>query len=157
MTKKRRSSQFKDSSQVIDIEEARQKRQEKRGRLQKQARASHQALQKRPVRPSIKQTKRRRTIIYAAIIVSIIAVVGISIYNIVSLKQEQKSVISQQDELKFHKTELEQELKNLDNPDYIEEQARAQLRLVLPGEKIYVFPSVDDSRDTDKKETSNEN
>ena len=63
MAKKRRSSQFKDSSQVIDIEEARRKRQEKR-RRQNKRQSGGSAEEKRPVRASVKQNRRRRTFIY---------------------------------------------------------------------------------------------
>lgn len=155
MAKKRRSSQFKDSSQVIDIEEARRKRQEKRNKHNRTAKAAAGHTNK-PVRASIKHNRRRRAIIYAAIIGCIIAVVGFSVFNIVSLKQEQKDIKQQQEELKALKAEKEQELKHINDPDYIEQQARAQLRLVLPGEKIYVFPSVEKSDKNEGKETVHE-
>ena len=154
MAKRKRSKQFKDSSQVIDIEEARRKRQEQRSRQHKKGRMNQPPVSDRPVRTSIKQAKKRRSIIYAAIIFAIVAVIGVSVYNIFTLKQEQKEIIKQQQALKEQKAELEEELEQLNNPDYIKEQARTQLRLVLPGEKIYV-PSADE---TDKeKETENGN
>lgn len=152
MAKKRRSSQFKDSSQVIDIEEARKKRQEKRSRQHKRSEAMQKVVDKKPVRASIKNAKRRRSLIYAAIILAIIAVVSISIFNIVSLKQEQKEIKKQQQELKEQRAQLQEELEQLNDPDYIEEQARAQLRLVMPGEKIYVFPSLEDQEKDDTQE-----
>lgn len=159
MAKKRRSSQFKDSSQVIDIEEARRKRQEKRNRQHKRSGAVQRTAAKKPVRASIKQGKRRRGLIYTAIIVAIVAVVGMSVFNIASLKHEQKEIRKQQEELKAQREELEEELKLLNDPDYIEEQARAQLRLVMPGEKIYVFPSLENSKNpsNDKKEKAQTN
>lgn len=159
MAKKRRSSQFKDSSQVIDIEEARRKRQEKRSRQHKRMSAAQKTADKRPVRASIKQSRRRRAIVSAAIIIVIVAVIGVSIYNIVSLKKEQKEIRQQQEALIEERAELKQELKHLKNPDYIEEQARAQLRLVMPGEKIYVFPSLEkeNGKKGQKKESADEN
>ena len=90
--------------------------------------------------------------IYAAIILAIIAVVSISIFNIVSLKQEQKEIKKQQQELKEQRAQLQEELEQLNDPDYIEEQARAQLRLVMPGEKIYVFPSLEDQKKDNTQE-----
>lgn len=161
MAKKRRSSQFKDSSQVIDIEEARRKRQEKRrrqrgkqsgqrGAASKTANAA-EAAQEKPVRASVKQNKRRRMLIYTAIIAAIIAVVGMSVYNIISLKQEQKETKIQNQKLKEQKASLEKQLEKLNDPEYIEDQARTQLRLVMPGEKIYVFPSADEDEETQKE------
>ena len=154
MAKRKRSKQFKDSSQEIDIEEARRKRQEKRSRQHKKGRTNPSPVSDRPVRASIKQAKKRRSIISAAIIFAIVAVIGVSVYNIVTLKQEQKEILKQQQELKEQKAELEEELNQLSNPDYIKEQARTQLRLVLPGEKIYV-PSADETEQ--EKETKDEN
>lgn len=151
MAKRKRSKQFKDTSQVIDIEEARRKRQEKRSRQHKKGRLNQRPASERPVRASVKQARKRRSIIYAAIIFAIVAVIGVSVYNIVTLKQEQKELIRQQQELKEQKAELKEELEQLSNPAYIEEQARTQLRLVLPGEDIYV-PSASDK----KKESGNE-
>lgn len=159
MAKKRRSSQFKDSSQVIDIDEARRKRQEKRKRQQKLV-ASTRAAEKKLTRPGVKQSKRRRGIIYTAIIAVIIAVVGLSAFNIISLKKEQIEVGQKQQELEDIKAEKEEKLRHLNDPDYIEEQARTQLRLVLPGETIYVFPSLEDqdkAKDKAEKQAAADN
>ncbi len=145
MAKKRRSRQFKDSSQVIDIEEARQKRQAKRKKQQRMANLLPKTVSDGDGRTSIKRNKRKRTLIYAAIILAIIAVISASVYNIVSLKQEQKALKEEQADLLSTKEEREKELKHINDPDYIEEQARTQLRLVQPGEKIYVFPSLSES------------
>lgn len=158
MAKKRRSSQFKDSSQVIDIEEARRKRQEKRRRQRSKqsgqsgaANKAAEAAREKPVRASVKQNKRRRMLIYTAIIAAIIAVVGMSVYNIISLKQEQKDTKIQNQKLKEQKASLEKQLEKLNDPEYIEDQARTQLRLVMPGEKIYVFPLADEDEETQKE------
>lgn len=155
MAKKRRSSQFKDSSQVIDIDEARRKRQEKRKRQQKLT-AGARAAEQKLTRPGVKQSRRRRGIIYTAIMAVIIAVVGLSAFNIVSLKKEQMEMKQKQQELTDIKAEKEEKLRHLNDPDYIEEQARTRLRLVLPGEQIYVFPSLE-NQDEAEKETDGSN
>lgn len=157
MAKKRRSSQFKDSSQVIDIEEARRKRQAKRKKQQKIANLAPKAPANGSGRTSIKRNKRKRSLIYAAIILAIIAVVSVSIYQIISLKQEQKGVESEQSELRSTKEAREKELEHINDPDYIEERGRVQLRLVRPGEKIYVFPSLSESDKALKETKEGEN
>lgn len=145
MAKKRRSSQFKDSSQVIDIEEARRKRQAKRKKQQKIANLAPKTVTNGSGRTSIKRNKRKRTLIYTAIILAIIAVVSVSIYNIISLKQEQRDRKDERSQLRSTKEAREKELEHINDPEYIEEQGRVQLRLVRPGEKIYVFPSLKES------------
>ncbi|MCI8648300.1 MAG: hypothetical protein HFE76_16245 [Firmicutes bacterium] len=162
MAKKRRSSQFKDSSQVIDIDDARKKRLEKRRRSQKKL-AGVRAAEQKVLRPGQKQSRRRRRIASTAIVAVIIAVVGLSVFNITSLKKEQQQIQQRQQELKDIKAEKEEKLKHINDPDYIEDQARTQLRLVMPGEKIYVFPSLEnqkkdakDTQDTTKETTGKE-
>ena len=91
MAKKRRSSQFKESSQVIDIEEARKKRQEKRQKQQRQQRLEQQQREEarnRKSRASVKAGRRKKSFVYAVIIFAIIAAVGASVLNIVSLKAD---------------------------------------------------------------------
>lgn len=161
MAKKRRSSQFKDSSQVIDIDDARRKRLEKRKRSQKKL-AGVRAAEQKLARPGARQSRKRKRIITTAIVAVIIAVVGLSVYNITALKKEQQQARERQQELKELKAEKEEKLKHLNDPDYIEDQARAQLRLVMPGEKIYVFPSLEKQKKSTKetqteKEQTDEN
>lgn len=152
MAKKRRSREFKNSSQVIDIEEARRKRQEKRKKSRGRVLAAQaaQEAQRHPQSKSAGSGKAGKTLIYLAVILIMLAIAGASVYNIASLKQEQKEVLQEQQRLKAEKNELEEELKHLEDPDYIEEQARAQLRLVMPGESIYVFPKTDRENDAAK-------
>lgn len=156
MAKKRRSSQFKDSSQVIDIDDARRKRMEKRKRSQKKL-AGVRAAEQKVMRPGQKQSRRRKRIVSTAIVAAIIAVVGLSVFNITSLKKEQRQIEQRRQELREIKAEKEEKLKHINDPDYIEDQARTQLRLVMPGEKIYVFPSLENQQKDGKetKETQN--
>lgn len=156
MAKKRRSSQFKDTSQVIDIEEARRKRQEKRNKQHKRA-GSQQEAKSRTVRAGIKAGRRRRKILYAVIILAIIAAVGMSLFNIISLKSDQKQAEEEQQRLLNEKKELEQQLEESSDPAYVEDVARELLRMINPGETIYVMPyGSDTSSDQDEKTTDKE-
>lgn len=60
--------------------------------------------------------------------------------NIVSLKREQHDVMLQQQQLEKQKEELQKALEDTDDTENIEEQARNQLRLIKPGETLYLFP-----------------
>lgn len=78
-------------------------------------------------------------------------------YNII--KKEQHDIIQQQEQLKQDKINLEKELKHINDPDNLEKQARDQLRLIKPGETLYMFPdeitkqetSVDNEEDQDEE------
>ena len=141
MAKKRRSSQFKDTSQVIDIEEARRKRQEKRQKQQRRERKREEMPEKRTVRASVKAGRRKKHITYAVIILAIIAAIGVSILNIISLKAEYREVEQQQQQLIQEKEALEQQLKDSSKDKYIEKEARQQLRMVKPGETVFIVPN----------------
>jgi cell division protein DivIC len=143
MAKKRRSSQFKDTSQVIDIEEARRKRQEKRQKQQRQQRLEQQQREEarsRKSRASVKAGRRKKSFVYAVIILAIIAAIGTSILNIVTLKADYNEAKAENDQLVQQKKELEQQIENSGEKEYIEKEARVQLRMVKPGETVYVVP-----------------
>ena len=76
----------------------------------------------------------------AVIAMLIIGLLSFSIINIISLKKEQHDMEEQKIELEKEKKQLEKELENANDLDNLEEQARDQLRLIKPGEKIYIFP-----------------
>ena len=70
--------------------------------------------------------------------------------DIVRLKAENIALKKQQAELEKQRDELKEELKNVDNQEYIREQARKQLRLLNPGEILFIF---DDEEGTDTEDS----
>ena len=54
------------------------------------------------------------------------------------LKKEQHEVLKKQEQLKEEKAKLKEDLKNINDKESIEEQAREKLKLVKPGETIYI-------------------
>ncbi|NLD11581.1 FtsB family cell division protein [Aminicella lysinilytica] len=94
------------------------------------------------------RVNKLRLVLIAVIIVLIVAM-GLSIKNVMDLRQEQAQLKQTNSSLKDRKVQLETELKNVNNLNYIEEQARIQLKLIKPGEVLYVLDD-DDSGDKDK-------
>ena len=96
----------------------------------------------------------------AIVVLVIIAVIGWAVFSIVSLKKEQHDTLKEQEELKQEKEQLEQELENINDAENLEEQARSQLRLIKPGEILYMFPeeitNSDDSDGTQGNEDSDQ-
>ncbi len=143
--KKRRSKQFKDSSTVIDIEQARQKRQEKRQQKKKTERAAaaeDAALNPRQDRrrTTLRKRKNRRRLIIACVTIGILLLLGFSAGRIFLLKHELYSAKKQKARYEEEKAQLEKELEESNDLDTLEEQARDQMRLVRPGETLYIFP-----------------
>lgn len=153
MAKKRRSSQFKDTSQVIDIEEARRKRQEKRKKQQIRSQQQEEMAQKRAaVKSRVKAGRRKKHITYAVIILAIIAAIGVSAINIISLKAEYNEALAEKEQLTEQKESMEQQLKDSTKDKYVEKEARQQLRMVKPGETVFMVPN----QDTENKATESD-
>lgn len=143
--KKRRSREFKSSSQVINIEEARRERKKKR----------KDAAEKRGKSPKTKQIvterqagkKARRRMVYFFVFLFILCIIGVSAFNIVNLKLTEARTMKEQQALLEQKDKLEKVYSQVNSPEYIEQQARQQLRMIKPGEILYVLPDKDGKKD----------
>lgn len=76
----------------------------------------------------------------------------ISVKSIFTLRAEQKELKDQNNALLLEKESLEDELKNVSDKEYIEEQARIQLKLIKPGEILYILEDNKDKEDNEKKD-----
>ena len=95
------------------------------------------------------------------VIVLILGLFSFSIFNIFSLQREQPDAEAQKRELIEEKEQLEKELEEVNDLSNVEEQARDQLRLIKPGETIFLFPdsitnSDDSSDDSDSDKSSDQ-
>ena len=93
---------------------------------------------KRRLSAMLSKPKNRRNLIISAVVLLLLA--G-SVRNIIKLELENRRLTLKNRELKETKKELQIELKNVNSKEYIEEQARKQLRLVNPDEILFVFPN----------------
>ena len=85
-----------------------------------------------------KQIKRKTVmlIVFIAVFVLLATMCG---KDIVRLKAENIALKKQQAELEKQRDALKEELKNVNDPQYIREQARKQLKLLEPGEIMFIF------------------
>ncbi len=142
MRKKRRSREFKKNSQVIDIEQARKQRLDRKAAEKKreEEKVRYAASQNTRGKMAIRRSRMRRRALIALLVVAIIGVVVFSVWSIVSLKKEQQDMRDQLEALEKEKAQLEKELSQINDPANLEEQARDQLRLIKDGEYLYIFP-----------------
>ncbi|NLA70668.1 MAG: hypothetical protein GX852_06545 [Clostridiales bacterium] len=91
------------------------------------------------------RNNRKRKWIIFAIVVFIFLFVGMSAKNIIELSLEQSKLKAQQKELTAERDELKAKLKNIDTPEYTQDEARKKLRLVLPDEILFIFKDDKDS------------
>lgn len=73
----------------------------------------------------------------------VILVFGAQVVNIVKLRQEQAELKSTNKELKQKVADMNDELKSIDDKNYIEQKARQELKMVKPGEKLYIIDNSD--------------
>ena len=69
-----------------------------------------------------------------------IVMVAMSVKNIVGLQEEEKTLLEKNAELLQLKEELLLQLDNVNSDEFIEEQARKELKLVKGNELIFYFP-----------------
>lgn len=113
-----------DDNQIIDFEEARKERKE-------------------PIRRK-KMRNLKRKFIYGGTIIVIGAVISVSVINVFSLKSENALAAQRLTLLENEKERLGEELLKVDSTEYVEQQAREQLKMIMPGEVLYVLKKGED-------------
>ena len=84
--------------------------------------------------------KRRKFLLMAvAALIIIAAVFGNRVYNILMLSKEKAEAEQRLLEINYTIGRLEDELSRIKSPEYIEQQARNQLRMIYPGERLYII------------------
>ncbi|MBO4235110.1 MAG: septum formation initiator family protein [Firmicutes bacterium] len=87
------------------------------------------------------------------VVVGLLIGIAVVVRNIIGLSIEKRELEKQQRELADKRDELTAELENVNDLDYIEEQARKLLHMIKPGEILYILNGSeqpkDESKDTD--------
>jgi len=141
-----RLREFEKNHRVLDIstaQEERKKKKEKRTVLPKEMAAETERFDESAA-ASGKKTGPKRTSLMRLIGVAVVAVfvlmVVMSIKNIFDLKEEERALLQRNEQLLQLKEELLMEMDNVNSKEYIEEQARKELKLVKGNELIFYFP-----------------
>lgn len=102
--------------------------------------------------------KRRKMLMVSAVIIIFAVLLTMCGREIVRLKAENISLKRQHAQLEEERDRLRKELENVGNKEYIKDQARKQLRLLDPGELVFIFDdgtgSADTSAETEQEETA---
>lgn len=81
----------------------------------------------------------RNIFVYLLMALIVLSIVGFSVFRIVDLKLEERQLLAQQEALIQEKEKLKEQLANVNNPEFIEQEARKQLKLIMPGETLYIL------------------
>ena len=137
---KRRQEKRRDkASQIIEIEEAQKRRQEKRAEQLKQEkvlRRREKAIEKAN-RPKMSRAKKLTLCGVLAIAFLVFIFNG---YRIIDLNLNKAVYEKEYEEKLAEKARLEKELSLVDDPEYVEQQARSRFHMIREGELLYVFP-----------------
>lgn len=87
----------------------------------------------------------RNIFVYLVMAAIVLSVVGFSVFRIIDLKMEEHQLLAQQEALLQEKEKLKEQLANVNNPEFIEEEARKQLKLIMPGETLYILKDETDA------------
>ncbi len=147
MAKKSRLHEFEKNNRVINIPQAQDERRE---RLEA-AKQKKEGTRKKKVKINYMR------LALCILVVVIGASFVVSAVKIVRLQGEYKGVEARNEELTQKKETLEMEFENVKLPEYIENQARRELKLVKPQELLFAFgenAKADETKDkTDSKDT----
>ena len=138
--RKSRSRQYKRSSRVIDMDEARQQRLEKREKAQAEELIERTASDERKLKRkrALRKKQSRHRLLIIGVAVVLLVMLSVSVVNIIQLKNEEREALEKQAELKAQQEQLEKELKEADSDENIEDLAREKLKLTKPGETVYI-------------------
>lgn len=127
---KKRDTQFDTKNVEWNDEEMRQRIEERR-------------------RKSSSRRRRKKAFTLIAVVVVFAFLATMCGKDIVRLKAENLALKKQQIALEQQRDELQEELKNTNNQEYIREQAKKQLRLLNPGEILFTFEDEEAAEDAD--------
>ena len=116
------------STQQQERNEKRQKLREKRLRDAEKAKVAAE------------NRRTRGKVFLAMIVVGVVLVFmfGRSVYQIAQLQKEKEAQAAKLAELQYNIDRLNEELTRVTSDEYIEQQARKQLRMIYPGELLYI-------------------
>ncbi len=121
------------------LKHAQQERRAKRDEVK----AQRDRAAERKRRLAQKAAKHRRAVFACVIVgVAVLLLVGTTLFKIYELSKEKAEMEARLEELTREKQALQDELSNVESDEYVEQQARSELRMIKEGETLYVV--VDD-------------
>lgn len=112
-----------------------QERSERREKLREK---KMRDAEKAKVAAENRKSRRKVYLIAFLILAIIVALFGRNTYQIVQLTKEKKAQEEKLRELETSIDRLNEELTRVTSDEYIEQQAREQLKMIYPGETLYV-------------------
>jgi cell division protein FtsL len=120
--------------------ESAEKRDEKRDR-QREKKAKKAALS--PQVAARNRARRRRALVYLIAVVAFAAIVFSSAMSLFNLQKEKREAQKELDAVHRKQEQLQAEYEAVDSDEYVEQAARSELHMIMPGETLYVVDKDD--------------
>lgn len=120
------------------ISERQKARAEKRAPLITKKQQAESEEKKQAKEENRKKRKKFLFVVIAALLI-IVTAFGNKVYRIYQLSKEKEAAEAKLASINYNIGKLEEELTRIKNPEYIEHQARNQLRMIYPGEILYII------------------
>ncbi len=85
------------------------------------------------------KVKGRQKTIFAIFGILLCVILAQGIITCVGLKNQERKIANEYNQLIEKKADLEETLQYINTPEYIEQSAREMLKMVMPGEVLYVL------------------
>ena len=100
-----------------------------------------------------KKTSNIKKMMTCAITVMLIAFVGVSAVKLINLTRERDALLEKNQELKRLKEDISQEMENINSAEFMEQQARKELKLIKKNEILFIV-SDDENVGSQKEQDS---
>ena len=122
--------------------ESRSSREVRLAQEERRKRRKQEAAKNAEVSARRRAAARRRRIVAALLVlvfVFVIVAVGQSFVKLIELEREKNETEEKLAQLQHQKGSLEEELQLVNTDEYVEQQARSDLKMVKPGEILYLM------------------
>lgn len=150
MSKKgKRLREFEKNNRTYNFAESRERREQKYASISQKKNATALDQEELETRKAERRKKKLKIVntkrfVASVIILILIASVGMSVINIVQLTIQKKELQAKNAELIKLKEDLTSEMDFINSAEYIEQQARKDLRMIKENELLFI---VDDEED----------
>lgn len=135
-----RLREFEKTHRVLDISSAQENRKQKKKEKAEKASAEMDSAGAKAEQKTADRHINWVKLAGVAVIIVFAVMVSLSIKNIFDLKEEEAALQERNSELILLKEELLMTLDNVNSDEFIEEQARKELKLAKGNELIFYFP-----------------
>lgn len=131
-----------------------EKRAERKRLLEEKRRLADLKEKEKQRRKRKARESRGKKIIVAVVLLFIFVFTGSQLYSAYKINSDYKKVLLENKNLKEEKKSLEEELRHVNEPEYVEQQARDQLKMIKPGEVMYILPEEHKAQDLKEEKDS---